>query len=85
MLSETENNKLVLVYPNPNNGTIRIDNLSQENWDSLRIIDINGKQCFEKNILNQNDIQISFELKSGVYFLQLINENELFMQKIIMQ
>jgi hypothetical protein len=84
-LNETQNNTLFHVYPNPSNGTITIKNLSQENCNSLRIIDAQGKLCVEKNILNQGEVSVSFNLNSGVYFLQLISENGLVVQKIIIQ
>lgn len=79
-----ENNasKVLVAYPNPTNGIINID-CEQNNIKRLTICDITGKKIIEKSEIPQNkQIDIS-SFESGIYFINLQTENEIFTTKIV--
>ena len=72
----------LIVYPNPVVNTLRI-NPDYNIGSSFRIIDLTGKQVLAGRMLNQS-INVS-SLKSGVYLIELTDEEETFLQKFIKQ
>ena len=79
--SDNISNELI-VYPNPVVNTLRINPAYNINA-SYRIIDLNGKQILGGKMLN-NSVNVS-SLRSGVYFIELSDEEETFLQKFIKQ
>ena len=82
--TETSNNISddLIVYPNPVANILRIN--PEHNINSgFRIIDLTGKQIMAGKMLN-NSINVS-SLKSGVYLIELSDEEETFLQKFIKQ
>ena len=72
-VEELLNNK-ILVYPNPFSKTINIKG-NLENTD-IYITDILGRQILSSNINTNKELKINTEnFPSGVYHLNLINEN----------
>jgi len=74
----------ILVYPNPNNGrfTIDVDNVKDA---IFQLFTITGKEVLSKKInksLTQLDVS---DYPKGIYFYQLLNENQRFSGKIIIQ
>jgi hypothetical protein len=75
----------MLIYPNPTNGII---NISIENFDSemnIIVTDIIGKVIINQKIQDaKTKIDLSVYEK-GLYFIQLLNNNEVSTQKIIVE
>ncbi len=76
------------IFPNPNNGSFKIHfNVSSSFKTSLRILDIKGNIVYS-SILDalsegiQSDILLE-ALSSGIYFLQVQNDRNFFVEKII--
>jgi hypothetical protein len=81
------NNKKVTIYPNPikDNLNINIKDFSGE--VSIQIIDINGREVFNKNINNyntSNTLDLS-AFSSGIYVLKLNGEGLNYSKKIILE
>lgn len=84
---EFTNNKNVSIYPNPvkDNLNINIKDFSGE--ISVKIIDINGREVFNKNINNfitSNTLDLS-SFSSGIYVLKLTGEDLNYSEKIILE
>lgn len=60
------------VYPNPSNGNFRV----QTNGDlaQIEIFEISGKKIYSKNMVS-NNAEISLPLNSGIYVIQVRNNN----------
>lgn len=80
-----ENQDMIKVYPNPNNGyfTIQINNYIGN--INVEIFDINGRKIESKNIIDFNiQKQISIEnLQSGIYLMKINGDNISYSKKII--
>ncbi len=66
----------VLIYPNPNSGIFTLQLNKGLNVDRLFITDINGRLIKEITPQKTLNYEISFEGASGIYFLNLVSENE---------
>jgi len=72
--------KNVLIYPNPANNFVFINNAENS---KVEIYDVFGKVVLSKNIENNNTkIEIN-ELLSGTYIIKIYKNNELFINKFI--
>lgn len=73
------NNTDISIYPNPSNGIFNIE-LNREY--TIQVIDITGK-VIKSDVLNgKNTISIE---NSGVYFIKFVNEENNFVQKVIVK
>ncbi|MCD4792780.1 MAG: T9SS type A sorting domain-containing protein [Bacteroidales bacterium] len=72
------------IYPNPANDIIYIDFLPSDIEDAqVSFYDITGKEVLSKQFnINEKKIDIS-ELKSGVYFIKINTENQIYISKLI--
>ena len=63
----------IYLYPNPNNGILNIDSIRlAQKWQTLDIIDVEGKVLLTFNIKNQTSVSLDISmLKAGAYFAQL--------------
>ena len=68
---ESEYYQQLIVYPNPSNGLISILGLDGESL--IRVVDINGKVVYEKQVFAQEVLDLSF-LPQGLYLLQAFVE-----------
>lgn len=76
-------NSTISIYPNPVTEVLFIKDLEKK-YDILRIYDIAGRIIMEKNIQNLNNMSIDFtEIKSGIYNLELRNNEEIKSSRII--
>ena len=77
-----KNDTKFLIYPNPNDGYIRINNFSNEKPSFIIIRDVLGNEL--KNIFYQKNIQLS-TLPNGIYWIEIFNNQnrKLWTQKII--
>ena len=79
-----EENKELLIYPNPANDFLNIIIPDCDDCIGKFIIfDISGKEVYSEN-LNQNSNQISLsEMNSGIYIVKVITNNEIIVKKIL--
>jgi hypothetical protein len=68
------------IYPNPASEKIKINGLQDE--VQMEIIDLNGQVLISKNIIKNNEIDVS-GLKSGTYLVKLTEKNSLIIKKLI--
>jgi len=72
----------ILVYPNPVNDLLHVDNANIIN--KYELYDIQGRLIKSENLTNQNSLTIdTYSLVKGVYMLNLITENGSFVEKIV--
>jgi hypothetical protein len=64
------------IYPNPNNGTFNLQFDKEQQLNSLFITDLNGRLIKEITPQKTLNYQVSFEGVSGIYFLNVVSENE---------
>jgi len=60
-----------ILYPNPNNGNFRINNLQS---GIIEVYDVLGQLVFTKSNV-QSETEIKSELKKGIYLVEIINED----------
>ena len=74
------------VFPNPSNGQIRLNmNTNLEN-EQIKIIDLNGRIMFSHDSLLEGAININASgLSSGVYLLQVYNQDVSGTRKLIIK
>jgi len=83
-----ETSPVFTLYPNPSKGNITIDTKKLKGRFDYQIIDISGKVIYHDELnLSQNEkTQLYFNwLSTGIYFLQLQNEDTLQIQKLIIR
>lgn len=72
--SQDLTNDSVVIYPNPTNNKINIENVNKES--SIKIFNQSGTLVEEVNLSGKDDFSISVQgLKNGVYFLKVIQDN----------
>jgi hypothetical protein len=78
---DIENDASILVYPNPSNGMVTIN--CNNSIKSVQLYDIQGR-LLQTNLVNENQtsIDISNQAK-GVYFLKIVSEKGIGVQKIV--
>ncbi|MBA3680035.1 MAG: T9SS type A sorting domain-containing protein [Bacteroidetes bacterium] len=89
-ISELQKNKnsdnRFFIFPNPSNGIISIKNNSNvKNFCDIKILTADGKTVRTFNeitILNQTEIDLQ-DLKSGIYFIQILSKEIPYFSKII--
>ena len=79
----SENTSQLKVYPNPVKDILNID-LNFKEAVNISIIDINGKELFSKEYL-EDYIQLDFPFQKGIYILRIQGSNEIISRKIIRQ
>lgn len=82
-LNVEEINPLVnlMIYPNPTNEYVFIENNSHKNINKIYLTNINGKVLLEE----RNDFSKIYvgNFENGIYFLNISSENETFSYKIV--
>lgn len=77
----------IKIYPNPASSDLILD-LSKFNpiVNEVRILDINGKMVLSDRLKNKQMNRINIEnLSSGLYFVEMIIENEVYVSKLMVQ
>ena len=72
----------ITIYPNPNNGLFAITGLEANATYELSVINVQGKTVHNCSYSTHQTLEIN-HLKSGIYFLQLFNNEELTTFKFI--
>ena len=68
----------VSVYPNPNDGEFYVD-FEEASNTQIKVTDVNGKVVFSMNNVNNTTVKIDIrELQSGIYFVEVRNDNGVF-------
>ena len=80
-VEELYENDGVIFYPNPTNGIIQIDGNHLEDWE-LNVWNTTGILLKRYQIIENGQIDIS-QLPCGMYFLELRNKDQVFVEKII--
>jgi putative ubiquitin-RnfH superfamily antitoxin RatB of RatAB toxin-antitoxin module len=78
----------VTIYPNPSKGIVNIDilNVSQNLNYKLQITNTLGQEVYQTNLNTSNSTINIQTLKSGIYFLNIKqNDNVLSAKKIIVE
>ncbi len=81
-VSEIENNKDGILFPNPTNGLFSIQSKDAQ---QIKVFDITGKNIL--NLIPQNSIEqidLSYQPK-GVYFVNIISKNKNEVKKLIIE
>jgi choice-of-anchor B domain-containing protein len=79
----TKFNNGVIIYPNPNEGVFNFSNMNKNSI--INIFDINGELIYKKETA-ENFQRVDLSNKSkGLYFYQIINNNNINSGKIILQ
>lgn len=77
----------ISISPNPNNGNFTINNLPNENC-KITLTDLSGKEIKTSNFYNEEKKSILVnlsEINTGIYFIRLQTENNIQLQKIIIE
>ena len=84
-LSELNDNQTMLLYPNPARDEITIQNTNNSVIKSISIVNIQGKIILSENLNNAVSIYKinTSDQAQGVYFIQVITENEIIRRKLI--
>jgi hypothetical protein len=77
-IADLEDN--ITVYPNPNNGTFKIDlfkNVNSKEGVIIQIFDSNNRKIYEKNEQSSQTVDINLlNVKSGIYLIKIITNNQ---------
>ena len=69
------------IYPNPSNGNLNFSKTLTN--QKIEVFSISGQKVYEIEVNNTNFIRL--DLESGIYFLRLVNNDQLFNSKIIIE
>lgn len=83
-IPETPNfGKFFLIYPNPSNDILTIDNKTEEIYN-LYLIDMRGRFIYSQILKNKKNIDVS-KFEAGIYLLKITNEKNSFVKKLIIE
>ena len=66
----------ITVYPNPTNGNFTINLANNPSEVFINITNISGQIIKSEHFYNQNKINIDFDEKAGIYFLEIITNGQ---------
>jgi hypothetical protein len=81
ILTKEINNNKIDVFPNPTNDIIYFSGIDNINNCKIEITDISGKLL--KNIILTNSYINISKLECGTYFVKILNDNKVYINKII--
>jgi hypothetical protein len=82
-LNDVSANSATTVSPNPATDMI---NVSLNNVNSLKLVDINGRVVYSENVNNKNNTTINMSnLAKGIYSLQVITSTGVETKKVVKQ
>lgn len=79
--------KKFLVFPNPNKGQFQLNiSLEEQEKYSIHIHDIRGQLVYDKDNLVQTNLDIDLSTQpKGIYFVNIIQKDKIYTEKIILQ
>jgi hypothetical protein len=80
-----EANHPIKIYPNPNNGRFFIEKFNSINQVKLYNFVGQEVQNFEINYVNKNQIELNISAESGVYFLHIMDGENFYITKVIIE
>ena len=81
--NETSESKFK-VYPNPTSGNITIEGLQSSANVNYELYDITGKIVQTKTLLSSTNMNVNIShLQSGIYFLNLYENNKRYVHKVV--
>jgi len=83
-IQETEKNAKMVIYPNPIGNTLNVKNMVQGSYQ-LQISDLAGRIVLEKSVqMNKESFSLDISsIPSGVYFIQLKQEKNVYVKRFI--
>lgn len=82
-VNENDWSKKINLYPNPSKGSFTID-FSEKKRYTIKITNNIG-ECVYKGETNSNKYNVDATFSNGIYILSIINNNEIFYKKIIIE
>jgi hypothetical protein len=85
-LNEMINNNQLKLYPNPSNGFVEIENVSQYKIDKIIVFDLMGKEIYNKKITTTaSNLKLDLSnIQNGMYMVNIVFENQQkFTQKFV--
>jgi hypothetical protein len=76
------NKRSIVVYPNPTKGEVFISAVPENAF--IRILDLSGRVVDTYRALS-GDVKLDLNLASGIYFIQIENEGEKILRKLIIK
>ncbi|MBQ2352662.1 MAG: T9SS type A sorting domain-containing protein, partial [Bacteroidales bacterium] len=80
---DEENINNISVFPNPNNGKFSV-NLG-ENAQSYVLYDMSGRVVEEKALNGQSVVDFDMNIAAGTYFIKVINNDKVAVEKIVVE
>ena len=78
----TENNAMVSVYPNPTHGVLNI--ITNANNYEYQLVNSLGQVVRQGNATNRTTVKVS-DLSKGIYFLSITTDNQVSVQKVVVE
>jgi hypothetical protein len=83
-----QNNAIISFFPNPNDGQfkLQIDNVTALN-STIEVVSINGQIVYTENLNINGSLSkdINLNVEKGLYFVRLINDNGVKVEKLIIK
>ncbi|MBQ5457736.1 MAG: T9SS type A sorting domain-containing protein, partial [Bacteroidales bacterium] len=80
---DEENMNNISIFPNPNNGKFSV-NLG-ENAQSYVLYDMSGRVVEEKALNGQSVVDFDMNIAAGTYFIKVINNDKVAVEKIVVE
>lgn len=71
------------LYPNPNKGSFTIKVAEVEVGAKVEIVDINGRSIYQAGAFSESNVINVEGLREGIYFVKLIQEQQIATQKVV--
>ena len=81
---EKEDGKIML-YPNPTSDNLNIFIENSDDYDVIRIVNINGELVYTQTISESLNQISTYGFAKGIYFVQIYSENGIVTEKIVKQ
>lgn len=81
---EKEDGKIIL-YPNPTSDNLNIYIENADDYDVIRIVNVNGELVYEQTISESLNSISTADFAKGIYFVQIYSDNGIVTEKIIKQ
>jgi photosystem II stability/assembly factor-like uncharacterized protein len=75
-------NSTLIIHPNPTTGSLTVD-LEEASTGILRVLNSLGQVVLEDEFNNSRELDISLDVPSGVYFLQIESDGQVITKKVV--